>query len=274
MMPTDIDALAIARGRAALALDLPEKPARFVFVTISGAHIYGFPSLDSDIDLRGAHVKPLRELVGLRPGSDTYEMKGVEIEGIEIDCVSHDLGKYLRLLTRKNGYVLEQILSPLVVYDGGCLQELRALARDALTRHLVHHYKGFFATQERLLLKASAPTAKAMLYLFRVAMTGIHVLLTGEVETHILRLNEHFRLPFIPDLVARKKAGTEKGVLHPAEFEAFYKEGKRLEGRLDEAFAASLLPDDVRNLDAIDDFLVRMRLGDATSDDDHTRERR
>jgi predicted nucleotidyltransferase len=25
------------------------------FVTVSGAHLYGFPSPDSDIDLRGAH---------------------------------------------------------------------------------------------------------------------------------------------------------------------------------------------------------------------------
>jgi predicted nucleotidyltransferase len=265
MQPNEVDACAIARGRKALALDIPEKPARFAFVTISGAHIYGFPSPDSDIDLRGAHVNPLREVVGLKPGRETFEMKNVTIEGIEIDCVSHDLGKYLRLLIRKNGYALEQILSPLVVYDGGCLSELRELARGAMTRHLVHHYKGFFATQERLLLKLATPTAKAMLYLFRVAMTGIHVLLTGEVETNITKINEHFKLPFIADLVARKRAGAEKGALPQAEFEALFKAGKKLEARLDEAFAASSLPDEVRNIDAVDDFLVRTRLGeDAT----------
>ena len=31
-----------------------------LFVTVSGAHLYGFPSPDSDIDLRGCHLMPLR----------------------------------------------------------------------------------------------------------------------------------------------------------------------------------------------------------------------
>ncbi len=36
-----------------------EHPHPLIFATISGAHLYGFPSLDSDFDLRGAHVLPL-----------------------------------------------------------------------------------------------------------------------------------------------------------------------------------------------------------------------
>ena len=35
------------------------------FVTVSGAHLYGFPSPDSDFDLRGVHVLPVRDVVGL-----------------------------------------------------------------------------------------------------------------------------------------------------------------------------------------------------------------
>ncbi len=36
-----------------------------LFVTVSGAHLYGFPSPDCDVDLRGCHQLPLRDLVGL-----------------------------------------------------------------------------------------------------------------------------------------------------------------------------------------------------------------
>ena len=36
-----------------------------LFVTVSGAHLYGFPSPDSDIDLRGSHRLPLNQIVGL-----------------------------------------------------------------------------------------------------------------------------------------------------------------------------------------------------------------
>ncbi len=104
---------------------LPDAPSQFVFLTLSGAHIYGFPSPDSDLDIRGAHLLPLDVVTGLMPVSETYESMGIEVEGTEVDCVSHDLKKYLTLLTKKNGYVLEQIFSPLVVYDDGSLSEIR-----------------------------------------------------------------------------------------------------------------------------------------------------
>ncbi|WP_274519994.1 DNA polymerase beta superfamily protein [Abditibacterium utsteinense] len=45
------------------AARLPYAP---LFVTVSGAHLYGFASPDSDFDLRGAHILPLRELVWSR----------------------------------------------------------------------------------------------------------------------------------------------------------------------------------------------------------------
>jgi uncharacterized protein len=44
-----------------------------LFATISGAHLYGFPSPDSDFDLRGAHVLPLEKVVGLEVLDETVE---------------------------------------------------------------------------------------------------------------------------------------------------------------------------------------------------------
>lgn len=46
------------------------QPYPLLFATISGAHRYGFQSPDSDYDLRGAHVLPLKQVVGL---DDTNE---------------------------------------------------------------------------------------------------------------------------------------------------------------------------------------------------------
>ena len=257
----EINRLALERGRKAIADGTIPNPPRFVFVTISGAHLYGFPSADSDIDLRGAHVLPMKDVIGLTDPNETYETMDGIVDGIEVDCVSHDLKKYLSLLTRKNGYVLEQILSPLVVFDSGKLEELRTLARGAITKHIVHHYKGFYRTQEKLVLKDEAATAKAVLYLFRVLMTGLHLLRSGEVQANILRLNEDvFHLPFIPDLVARKVGGKEKGRLNVGEREQLVEEARKLEAQLDPASAASHLPDEIQNYAAINDFLIRERL--------------
>nr|MDQ6926913.1 nucleotidyltransferase domain-containing protein [Candidatus Eremiobacteraeota bacterium] len=44
-------------GRAGFSI-LDRQPYPLSFVTVSGAHLYGFPSEDSDFDLRGVHVTP------------------------------------------------------------------------------------------------------------------------------------------------------------------------------------------------------------------------
>jgi predicted nucleotidyltransferase len=75
--------------------------------TVSGAHLYGFPSPDSDWDLRGVHVLPLSEIVGLKDGPDTLTIEQKR-DGFELDLVTHDVKKFFGLLLRRNGYVLEQ----------------------------------------------------------------------------------------------------------------------------------------------------------------------
>src|ERR1051326_5909445 len=87
------------------------QPYPLLFATISGAHLYGFPSPDSDFDLRGAHVLPLAKVVGLEVRDETIEDSRV-IEGLEMDIVSHDARKFFKLLLKKNGYVLGQLYSP------------------------------------------------------------------------------------------------------------------------------------------------------------------
>jgi len=166
---------------------------RPLFITVSGAHLYGFPSPDSDIDLRGCHQLPLSGIVGLDRAQETWESSGL-YHGIEVDLVSHDLGKYLRLLTTNNGYILEQIFSPLVVVGQPFLDEVRPLARRCITRHHYHHYRGFYATQQKLLAKEEPRRAKTLLYAYRVLLTGMHLLRTGEVEASLPRLNEHYHV--------------------------------------------------------------------------------
>jgi predicted nucleotidyltransferase len=95
-----------------LKKQVDEHPFPLIFATISGAHLYGFPSPDSDFDLRGAHRLPLQDVIGLQIGAETIEKSGIR-DGLEIDLVTHDIGKFFRLMLKKNGYVLEQLFSPL-----------------------------------------------------------------------------------------------------------------------------------------------------------------
>ena len=134
--------------------EVARHPYPLVFATISGAHLYGFPSPDSDYDLRGCHVLPVREVVGLDVGPETIESSKDE-DGLELDLVTHDARKFFSLMLKKNGYVLEQLYSPLVVHTSPEYEELKAIAQGCVTRHHSHHYFGFAETQWRLFEKGS-----------------------------------------------------------------------------------------------------------------------
>lgn len=245
-----------------------------LFATISGAHLYGFPSPDSDFDLRGTHVLPLENVVGLDLRDETLQDSRI-IEGLEMDIVSHDVKKFFGLLLKKNGYVLEQLFSPLIVHTTPEHAELKEICRtkhteskaDApgggvITKHHSHHYFGFAETQWKLFDKERPRRVKPLLYVYRVLLTGIHLMRTGEVESNLVTLNEEFRLPYIGNLVARKLAGPEMSTLEDADVAFHESEYQRLRGELQAAHDTSHLPElpDDRTRAALNDLLVRVRL--------------
>lgn len=240
------------------------QPYPLLFVTISGAHLYGFPSPDSDYDLRGVHILPVWGDVGLEPGTDTIETSRV-VDGLEIDFVTHDVKKFLRLLLKKNGYVLEQLLSPLVVRTSPAHEVLKELAASCITRHHSHHYFGFARTQWDLFAKEQPRRVKPLLYVYRVLLTGIHLMRTGQVEANLLRLNEQFRLPYIPELIERKLQGPEQSTLNDADVGFHDREYERLCGQLQAAFEKTSLPEAPSARDALNEFLRLMRSGSAWS---------
>jgi predicted nucleotidyltransferase len=166
------------------------------------------------------------------------------------------------MLLKRNGYVLEQLYSPLVVRTGHAHEELKAIARGCITRHHAHHYLGFAQTQWRLFAKEEPPRVKPLLYTFRVLLTGIHLMRTGEVQCDLPTLNAIYGLPYVPELVARKVEGKEKSTLEHAELDFYGREVQRLLAELEAARDASALPDLPAGRDALNDLLVRWRLGE------------
>ena len=176
-------------------------PYPLLFATISGAHLYGFPSPDSDFDLRGVHIQSSPE---------------------------HE--------------------------------ELKSLATGCITRHHAFHYLGFADTQWRLFQKEDPPRVKPLLYVYRVLLTGIHLMKTGKIEANLSALNEEYRLPYIPDLIARKTTGKEKEVLDHADMEFHSKEFARLVSVLEQSHADCQLPEQPSCTQELNDLLVRIRL--------------
>jgi len=238
-------------AEAARALPYP-----LLFATVSGAHLYGFASIDSDLDLRAAHLLPAAEVVGLRTGPDTLQHTGIR-DGVELDVVSHDLLKFARLLTGRNGYVLEQLLSPLVVVTTTVHAELVTLASGLVTRHHAHHYLGFAAGQERLY--QTSGQLKPALYTLRVLLTGIHLMRTGRLETDLRVLGGG--IAYVPDLIAAKREA-EHGPLPDGTAQHLTVDIGRLRAELETARDTSPLPErpDPAAFDALHDLVVRTRL--------------
>lgn len=239
--------------------EISSQPYPLLFATISGAHLYGFPSPDSDYDLRGVHILPVREVIGLEAGRETIEVSEIR-DGLEIDLVTHDVKKFFGLLLKKNGYVMEQLFSPLVLRASPEQEELKAIAQTCLTRHHSHHYFGFAETQWKLFDKERPRRVKPLLYVYRVLLTGIHLMRSGEIEANLVLLNQEFKLPYIGDLIARKLSGPEKSTLEDADVEFHQREYERLRAELERAFQASQLPETPSGKAALNDLLIRLRM--------------
>jgi predicted nucleotidyltransferase len=212
-------------------------PYPLIFATVSGAHLYGFASVDSDLDVRVCHLLPAAEVLGLRAGPETLQSGGFR-DRVELDVVSHDLVKFARLLNSRNGYVLEQLLSPLVLVTSPAHASLVALAPGLITRGHAHHYLGFAAGQQRLF--ASTQELKPALYTLRVLLTGIHLMRTGQVVADLGVLGAD--LPYVPDLIAAKREA-EHGPLPAGVAALLDREVPRLRETLEDARDRSSLPD-------------------------------
>lgn len=243
---------------------LDQQTYPLLFVTLSGSHLYGFSSPDSDYDLRGVHILPVRDVIGLSEGKETVDFIRT-YDGLEIDLVTHDIRKFLKLLLGKNGNVLEAIYSPLVLFTTPEHEELQALAMRCVTRYYAYHYLGFANSQLKLFLKESPRRVKPLLYLYRVILCGLYLMRTGQLEPNLVHLNGEFKLPYIPELIERKQAGAEHSLLEDTDLTFHQEEIAHLLKELEESLKTSVLPEapDPLAHKALNDLLIRLRLRSA-----------
>ncbi len=236
---------------------LAEESARreHVVVYLSGAHAYGFPSPDSDLDLKAIHVAKTDDLLGFDVPTPTVDRAEI-IDGVEIDYTSNELAHALSGMLAGNGNFLERVLGRLAMQASPMLDELRPLARRSLSRRVHRHYRGFAQNQLRFL--EAEPTAKKLLYVLRTTATGIHLLETGELEADLGRLMHRYDLAAAEELIERKRSG-ERVAIDPTLLDTWRPRVDALFARLDRARDASLLPEEPKNVDEVREWLVATR---------------
>jgi predicted nucleotidyltransferase len=252
-----VDDVLTADQRSVMARVLGEEEARreHVVVYLSGAHAYGFPSPDSDLDLKAIHVANTADLLGFDAPAPTVDRAEI-LEGVEIDYTSNELAHALSGILGGNGNFIERVLGRMVPLASSLVEELRPIVRRSLSRRTYRHYRGFAHSQLRLL--ETEPTAKKLLYLLRTTLTGIHLLETGELEADLTRLMDGYGLADAASLVERKRAGERVG-LDSAQVDAWRPRVGALFARLDDAREKSVLPEEPANEHEVREWLLAVR---------------
>lgn len=150
MLPTfqpDIAPEMRAEIEAKLAGIVQDHGVRILFAIESGSRAWGFPSPDSDYDVRFLYAHPPDWYLSLTPGRDVIELP---IRG-ELDINGWDIRKALNLLLKPNPVLLEWLSSPIRYrWNEGVTARLTALAeRTAHGGACLYHYRHLGGEQWR-----------------------------------------------------------------------------------------------------------------------------
>lgn len=181
-----------------------------VYLTLSGAHLYGFASSDSDIDYRGAYIIDGNNLLGMGNPANTIRFS----EG-DIDMEVFELKKELGLLIAMNCNVLEHLIGGKRLYQTSIGASLTTLADDMLSKDgLYNSYKGLaLFNYKKFILSGRKKTVKKYLYVMRGLLAGIFALKEQAIMPNLDELARFFDYKPINKLIEIKREGKEE--MHP-----------------------------------------------------------
>lgn len=116
-----------------------EKEIKILLACETGSRAWGFPSPDSDFDIRIIYVHKKDWYLSLSEKKDSIELM---LDNNDIDISGWDLRKSLRLLQKSNPPLLERIQSPILYKsDNAFLGQINEIANSQYSRiATIHHY--------------------------------------------------------------------------------------------------------------------------------------
>jgi len=245
-------------ARALLAEESAKR--RHMVMALSGSHAYGFPSPDSDLDLKAIHIEPTRRLLGLGKAHQAAARLEV-IDEVEIDYTSNELQPVLAGILGGNGNYIERVLGRLLVHETEQNDTLAELVRGSLSQNVYQHYRGFANSQFRGVQNQETTTAKKVLYVMRTALTGTHLLNTGELVVDLNENLDTYDFDDARELIEYKLNG-ERVQLSVEQTEHWRSRLKDAFELLETARRESKLPAQPANADAVEAWLIETRRAD------------
>jgi predicted nucleotidyltransferase len=228
-----------------------------VVIALSGAHAYGFPSPDSDVDMKAVHVDPTDKILGFGGGAAHADRMEV-IDGVEIDYTSNEIKPVLSGVIQGNGNYIERILGRTLLQRSPALDPLKPLVQRALSRRVFRHYLGFATSQLKAFEADGRGSVKKLLYVLRTALTGAHALRAGEIVTDLGELAGEYGFPEARELIAAKRSG-EKSRMTPEQADRWSAEVTRAFASLEAAYHESSLPAEPAGVSDLEAWLLAER---------------
>jgi hypothetical protein len=213
------EASAYIAGRLAeLAAD---RGVRILFAIESGSRAWGFPSADSDYDVRFVYARPRGDYLSVREFRDVIETPLVDDPalGVPFDLNGWDVQKALRLALTSNPVLHEWLVSP-VVYatDGPAVAVLRAFVAEAADHAVYRYHYDRLCRSAWMQLKANAEkaTVKRYCYALRPALMLKWLATRDDLPPmDVLGLSDGLKLSedivsAMASLFAQKRSGGEK----------------------------------------------------------------
>jgi len=180
----------------------------------SGSRAWGFPSPDSDYDVRFLYVRPRNYYLNLEKRRDVYELPPDEL----LDINGWDFDKTLRLLHSSNPTLFEWMSSPIIYRKHHAYDELMKNAQEYfMTKPGLYHYLHMADSNYREYLKADMVKLKKYFYVLRPILACRHILQNGTpppmLFQELVKMQmEESLIPEIEDLLMMKEKTSEMGL--------------------------------------------------------------
>ena len=193
-----------------------EKNIKILFSSESGSRGWGFPSPDSDYDVRFFYVRSKNEYLSISEGKDQYDFPINDL----LDINGWDIRKALRLMMKSNASPMEWLQSPIIyMEEPGIQEEIFELAKKYfIPRATAHHYLGISKNLFEQGIVGKEFKIKKYFYVLRSLLSAKWIIDKNEIapmEFHILmeQIQERKELVDAINILWEKKKIALEGAL-------------------------------------------------------------
>lgn len=220
-----------------------------ILSVISGSHAYGFPSATSDVDVRKVHAVDTESLYRYPFGKSSQKSGPygtLSSESGLIEVVSHEVGKFVHLLSGGNVTMYEMLMNPHIAYEYPLwIDALRSIARQTPCRSHVRHHTGLAESEFLRARRDEGVEVKGALYAFRGLLAAVAVIESPQYTLDIQTLAENAAersddldvRSVVNDLVERRKFMDERESLSGAS--SIEREFKRLNNAVADFYSSN-----------------------------------